>query len=118
MTDPELERIAADPSSLTDLARGILQAELRRRGLQPLEINSKPIPHPVVEFRDLVPVRKFRDLPEALLAKGSLDSAGIECHLADDNMVRMDWFISNLLGGGALPSARRILRSGNVDVEK
>jgi hypothetical protein len=99
MTDPELERIAADPSSLTDLARGILQAELRRRGLQPLEISSEPIPDPVVEFQDLVPVRKFRDLPEALLAKGSLESAGIECHLADDNMVRMDWFISNLLGG-------------------
>ena len=34
-----------------------------------------------------------------LLAKGSLESSGIECFLTDDNMVRMDWFISNLLGG-------------------
>ena len=49
--------------------------------------------------RDLVTVRKFRDLPEALLAKGSLNSAGIECALADDNMVRMDWFYSNAIGG-------------------
>jgi hypothetical protein len=52
-----------------------------------------------VELQHLVTIRKFRDLPEALLAKGSLESAGVECYLTDDNMVRMDWFISNLLGG-------------------
>jgi hypothetical protein len=44
-------------------------------------------------------LKRFRDLPEAALAKGSLESAGIECHLVDENMVRLDWFISNLLGG-------------------
>lgn len=49
--------------------------------------------------RDMVAIRRFRDLPEALLAKGSLESAGIECALTDENMVRMDWLISNLLGG-------------------
>ena len=53
----------------------------------------------MVEWEDLVILRQFRDLPEALLAKGSLASAGIESFLADDNMVRMDWFISNLVGG-------------------
>jgi hypothetical protein len=47
----------------------------------------------------MVTIRQFRDLPEALFAKGSLESAGIECALIDDNMVRLDWFISNLLGG-------------------
>ena len=46
-----------------------------------------------------VTLRQFRDLPEALLAKGSLESAGIQVYLVDDNMIRMDWFISNLLGG-------------------
>jgi hypothetical protein len=60
--------------------------------------------HPIAgidqfEKRDLVIIRKFRDLPETLVAKGCLDSAGIECFLVDDNMVRLDWFISNLLGG-------------------
>jgi hypothetical protein len=50
-------------------------------------------------LNDTVTLRQFRDLPEALLAKGSLESAGIEAYLVDDNMVRMDWFISNLLGG-------------------
>jgi hypothetical protein len=34
-----------------------------------------------------------------LLAKGSLESAGIECFLADENLVRLDWFISNFIGG-------------------
>ena len=49
------------------------------------------------EFRNLVTIRKFRDLPEALLAKGGLESAGIESYLADDNMVRI--FVSTFTGG-------------------
>jgi hypothetical protein len=52
-----------------------------------------------LNFRELVTIRKFRDLPEALLAQGRLESSGIEAFLFDDNMVRMDWLISNLLGG-------------------
>jgi hypothetical protein len=52
-----------------------------------------------VELRDLLTIRQFRDLPEALLAKSVLDSAGIECFLGDDNLIRMDWLWSNLLGG-------------------
>ena len=47
----------------------------------------------------MVTIRTFRDLPEALLAKGSLDSAGMKCALVDDNVVRMDWFWSNAMGG-------------------
>jgi len=48
---------------------------------------------------EVVAIRQFRDLPEALLAKGSLESVGIECALTDDNLVRMDWFYSNAIGG-------------------
>jgi|KBSMisStaDraftv2_1062788.scaffolds.fasta_scaffold30491_2 hypothetical protein len=58
-----------------------------------------PDPEDKLNFRELVTIRKFRDLPEALLAQGRLESSGIESFLADDNMVRMDWLISNLLGG-------------------
>jgi hypothetical protein len=47
----------------------------------------------------MLTIRQFRDLPEALLAKGSLESAGIEAVLTDDNIVRLDWFWSNLMGG-------------------
>jgi Putative prokaryotic signal transducing protein len=46
-----------------------------------------------------VMIRHYRDLPEASVAKSVLDSAGIDCILADDNLVRLDWFYSNLVGG-------------------
>jgi Putative prokaryotic signal transducing protein len=39
---------------------------------------------------DLVTIRQFGNLAEALLAKGCLESAGIECFLADSNMAWMD----------------------------
>jgi len=44
-----------------------------------------------------VRVRRSRNLREALLAKGSLGSASIESHLADDNMVRL--FVCTFVGG-------------------
>lgn len=106
MSDGELQRIAGDAASLTDTAQSVLSAELGRRSLDIPPSESNPgVDRSAVseELADnapvLVTIKKFRDLPEALLAKGSLESAGIECHLVDDNMVRMDWFISNLLGG-------------------
>ena len=104
----QLQQIASDSSSLTDIAHSLLEEEFKRRGIRPgLETTSEKIaPEEVAadnhdESLDANPimVRRFRDLPEALLAKGSLEAAGIECFLADENMVRMDWFISNLLGG-------------------
>jgi len=51
------------------------------------------------DLRGMITIAVFRDLPDALLAQGSLDSAGIESHLADDNTVRMDWLWSNAVGG-------------------
>ncbi len=44
-------------------------------------------------------IRRYRDLPEAIIAKSILDSADIESFLIDQNMVRLDWLWSNLLGG-------------------
>jgi hypothetical protein len=98
MADGELLEVAADSASLTDTAWDLLEEELDRRGLD-FELEEPASAIDVVEPREVVTIRKFRDLPEALLAKGSLDSAGIECWLADDNLIRLDWFISNLLGG-------------------
>jgi len=37
-------------------------------------------------------------MPDAFLFGSVLDSAGIECYLADENTIRMDWFWSNFLG--------------------
>jgi hypothetical protein len=48
---------------------------------------------------ELVTLWTYRDLPEALIAQGKLEAEGLECFLADDNIIRMDWFWSNLIGG-------------------
>jgi hypothetical protein len=98
MTDGELQRLARSAESLTDLAWDALEDEMDRRHL---DLTEEPLPEPrqQMEMRELVTIRQFRDLPEALLAKGSLESAGIECFLADENLVRLDWFISNFIGG-------------------
>jgi hypothetical protein len=48
---------------------------------------------------DLVMIRDYVNLPDALLAKTILDSADIECFLYDENVIRMDWLLSNALGG-------------------
>jgi len=97
LSDGELLKLALESSDLSDPAWDALEDELERRHLEVPEPESPKITLP--EMRDLVVLRRFRDVPEALLAKGRLEASGIECFLGDENMVRMDWFISNLLGG-------------------
>jgi Putative prokaryotic signal transducing protein len=99
MTDGELQKLARSAESLTEVAWDALEDELDRRNLEISDEDPAFEPHETLALRELVTVRKFRDLPEALLAKGSLESAGIECFLADENLVRLDWFISNFIGG-------------------
>jgi len=98
MTDEELLKLAAQPWTLSDAAWDALEDELDRRDLELPEPDAAPTIS-VPDKRNLVLLRRFRDIPEALLAKGKLDSAGVECFLGDENMVRMDWFYSNLVGG-------------------
>jgi hypothetical protein len=123
--DGELEKVASQADELTPVAREVLRDELIRRGLgtdilerqslAPVPLAQPPEPKPPrvkvptadlpawldadLPLRELITLRKFRDLPEALLARGCLESAGIESCLLDDNMVRLDWFWSNLMGG-------------------
>ncbi len=52
-----------------------------------------------LEQQKLVTIETFRDLGEALLAKGRLEAAEIDSCLADENLVRMDWFLANAVGG-------------------
>jgi len=97
VTDGELQSLAGNPEALTEAAWEALESELDRRHLEPPIEPSQP--RDQMDLRALVQIRQFRDLPEALLAKGSLESAGIQCFLRDDNLVRLDWFISNFVGG-------------------
>ncbi len=101
MADGELEKVAAEAGSLSDAAREALEFEISRRGSA---IASPMSPAPSQTEADEEPpgpviLRRFRDLPDALLAKSILDSASIECVLIDENTIRMDWLWSNLLGG-------------------
>jgi hypothetical protein len=43
------------------------------------------------EAPELVTIRQFGNMSDAVLAQGCLESAGIESFLADSNMGRMDW---------------------------
>ena len=43
------------------------------------------------EPSELVTIRVFGDMSEALLAQGCLESAGIESFLADVNIARLEW---------------------------
>ncbi len=95
-SDGQLLDLALTYDSLTDAAQRALRAEFGYRGLEPPEIPDAP---PAPEFQHLVTVRQYRDLTEAQLAKGILDSAGILSFLRDENTVRMDWFYSNSIGG-------------------
>ncbi len=120
--DGELEKVAAQAYELTEVAKQALRAELAKRGLTPTfveetpqipdappKLGDPPPPEPPTqdvasddgefEFRRMVTLRQFRDLPEALLAKGCLDSAGIDNALVGENVVRLDWFWSNAMGG-------------------
>ena len=97
MSDAELSLLSAKPEDLSDAATEALKHEMSRRGLA----RSEPelVPDYAGKSDPPVMVGSFMNLHEALLAKGQLDSAGIESSLGDDNIVRMDWFISNLVGG-------------------
>lgn len=96
MEDAELQNIAARPESLTDVARQVLQSEMSKRGMPPFQQRNPDFP----QLSDPpVMIRRYQDLPEALLSKSILESAGIEGFLADENLVRIDWFYSNLVGG-------------------
>ena len=85
-SDGELEQSAAQADQLTDVAQEALRTEMANRGMKTL-MKQQLDEHGEPEFRDLVTVRSFWSLPEANLAKGILENAGIESFLFDENIV-------------------------------
>jgi hypothetical protein len=108
MSDDELAQILADEKSLTDIAKAVLDAELASRGITQEPAAGGPQESPMDDANapqfsgPLMMVKRFRDLPEAFVAKSILDSAEIDSFLADENIVRLDWLYSNLVGGAKL----------------
>lgn len=97
LTDDELWQLADNSGSLTDLAKELLKAEISRRGLM---VEMRDVSGGASErIQPFVRLRRFRDIPDALLAQSILDSAEIECFLFDENVIRMNWLWSNLVGG-------------------
>ena len=97
MSNLELQSLASDWHSLTDEARTALSAEFTARGLDLIEPPPPADEEP--EYRELVTLRRYRDLSEAIIARGAIESAGIFCFLKDENLVRLNWQISNMIGG-------------------
>jgi hypothetical protein len=95
MSEIELMELARSYDELLEIAQVALRAEYARRGLEPPPAN---VPKEW-ELRRLVTVRRYRDLPEAYTGRSLLESAGIPAWIADEHLVRMDWFYSNLVGG-------------------
>jgi hypothetical protein len=98
MTADEVGKLAADAGSLSDAAKWALKVDLARRGL-PTKLEEKAPPMEAGTRSRLVTLRQYMTLPEALVSKSILDSAGIESFLGDQNIIRLDWFLSNALGG-------------------
>ena len=112
MSETELMELARSYEHLQENAQAALRAEFARRGLEPPLVNE---PGEWV-LRRMVTVRRYRDLAEAIVGRTLLESAGIQAFIADEHLVRMDWFISNMVGGLRLqveeqdePAAREIL---------
>ena len=95
MSETELLELARSYDGLLEIAQVALRAEFARRGLEPPLVEEPE----EWEFRHLVTVRRYRDLAEAFAGRSQLESAGIPAWVADENLVRMDWFYSNLVGG-------------------
>jgi Putative prokaryotic signal transducing protein len=98
MSELELRGLLADWHSLLPEARDALAAEFTARHLAYTE-PPPPVDDLPPEYRDLVTLRRYRDLSEAIVARAVLESSGIFCFLKDENLVRLDWQISNMIGG-------------------
>jgi predicted RNA-binding Zn-ribbon protein involved in translation (DUF1610 family) len=95
MSETELMELARSYDDLLEIAQVALRAEFARRGLEPPLVEEREEP----EFRRLVTVWRYRDLTEAFVGRSLLESAGIPAWIADEHLVRMNWFYSNLVGG-------------------
>ncbi|HLK04954.1 MAG TPA: DUF2007 domain-containing protein [Candidatus Acidoferrum sp.] len=131
MSDVALLELAAEAASLTDVARDALRAELSSRRIQfddagsssshDFGQSSSPESGADEHSGPLETVCRYRDLPDALIAKSILDSADLDSFLADETMVRFSWFYSNLIGGVSLMvrpedlhEARQLLQEANL----
>lgn len=116
MSNRELLRIARGYDRLPAAMQDVLRAEFASRGLEPplsetQQAESEPelpeLPPDADDTSVFVTIARYRDMPEAFVARSVLESAGVACILRDENTVRMDWLWSNLIGGMRLQVAAK-----------
>ena len=88
MADGELEKLADEAAALGHEAKEALKSELARRRLEIRLANPDSQETAGGEKSpQVVTLRRYTNLQQALLAKSVLDSAGVECFLADQNVI-------------------------------
>ncbi len=97
MSESELIELAHSYDSLTEPAQTALRAEFATRHLDPPTIED--LETLAATGPSFVTLRRYRDLSEAIVARSLLESSGIPAYLRDENLVRLEWQISNLIGG-------------------
>jgi hypothetical protein len=95
MSESELLHLAGAYDSLIEAAQDVLRAEFARRHLEPPVIEETDL----AGSRTLVTVRRYRDLSEAIVARSVLEASGIASFLQNENLIRLDWPVSNAIGG-------------------
>lgn len=93
MSEQELLQAARGYDGLTDEAQAQMRGEFTRRGLEAPMVDEPEEPE------ELVTVRRYRDLSEGIVARSLLESVGMRAELRDENLIRLDWQISNFIGG-------------------
>jgi len=96
LSELDLLRLAGQYDTLTDPAQAALRAEFAKRGLEPPLVDG---PTDQLDSQTLVTIERYRDHSEAIVARSLLESANIPVYLADENFVRLDWQMSQLVGG-------------------
>lgn len=96
MSESELMRLAHAFQTLAPPAQDALKEEFRKRSLEPPLVDEEA---DSPSWEAPVTVRRYRDLSEALVARAVLEGAGIRCFLRDENTIRLDWSLSNFMGG-------------------
>ena len=103
MDDGELLALAEELDTLTDEAQDALLGELRNRHLDQVanrlhqeHLSERAIPSET--SLKLVTIATFNDPFSANLAKGKLESEGIECFTASEHRLGRSWGDGNVFG--------------------
>lgn len=65
----------------------------------------------------LITIKTYRDVPEANVDKGYLESQGIECYLKNEEIVAANWLYSQAVGGIELQVAEKNVKQAQAHLQ-